>query len=270
MQHVLEIAGLCAGYNGTNVLQGVDLAVRQGDYIAVFGPNGGGKTTLLKCILGLLHPRAGTVKVFGQPAAQTRSRIGYVPQYATMRYSVPMSVQDVVLMGMIAKPYARIASLFRTSSVQLQAVEEVLEQVGLVDLRHRRIRELSGGQKQRVIVARALIAQPDMLLLDEPTANIDPQGKFCFYEFLGTLPQHITTIVVSHDLSIATSGFSALAVVNGTLHFDRGGSLTPELLATLYGQHEPNCPMGTFIANAPNIIPHMNDIIPPDPGSTAS
>jgi len=270
MKDILQLTNVTASYNGAPALEGVNLTVQQGDYVAIFGPNGGGKTTLLKCILGLLQPREGSVSVFGKPPTQARDRIGYVPQYATMRDTIPAKVADVVSMGCVASPCNNLLSMWKKPKNMLAEAEKALEQVGLGGMLQTRFADLSGGQRQRVIVARALMAKPAILLLDEPTANIDPQGKFCFYEFLGSLPQNITTIVVSHDLSIATSGFSALAVVNRTLHFERGGKLTPELLASLYGEHEPSCPMGTFIANAPNMFGSLNTIMPPNVTATGT
>lgn len=260
---VLTLSGVGFAYSDRQVLRDVSLTVNQGDYLAILGPNGGGKTTLLKCILGLLTPQRGSVAVFGKPPHTVRSRIGYVPQNTNTRDNFPISVLDAVIMGTIGSRCSLFSSAWRNSRKAEQKAVEALNQVGLHDMEHVQMSDLSGGQRQRVIVARALMNDPELLLLDEPTANIDPQGKFCFYEFLGDLPGHITTIVVSHDLSIAASGFSGVAVVNRTLFYQSGGRLTHDLLARMYGEHEPTCPMGAFINSAAGLVPHVEEITPP-------
>lgn len=261
--NVLSISGLHFAYNGGCVLEDVNLSVERGNYLAVLGPNGGGKTTLIKCILGLLSPQQGSVRVFGEMPDRVRHRIGYVPQYTTAQDSFPISVMDVVLMGAMNNGSTIFSRNWRRTAENVEKARNALHMVGLEGYEARSLRDLSGGQRQRVIVARALVGDPDLLLLDEPTANIDPQGKFCFYEFLGSLPKTITTIVVSHDLSIAASPFTGIAIVNRSLVYSPGNILTQDLLALLYGTHEPTCPMGTFINSVSNMFPGMTDVQPP-------
>jgi len=275
-EQILSISGLNFAYNGSPVLEDVNLSVNKGDYIAVLGPNGGGKTTLIKCILGLLSPQAGTVSVFGQAPARVRHRIGYVPQYTTTQDNFPITVLDVVLLGAMNATTNIFSAHWKRSRGNVDKARNALHMVGLDGRENYRLHDLSGGQRQRVIVARALMGDPDLLLLDEPTANIDPQGKFCFYEFLASLPREITTIVVSHDLSIAASPFTGMAVVNRSLHYASGNALTQDLLAMLYGTHEPTCPMGSFINSVSNLFPDVGTMEPPhldsesaDHGTTA-
>lgn len=262
-EQILSISGLSFAYNGASVLEDVNLAVNRGDYLAVLGPNGGGKTTLIKCILGLLSPQEGSVSVFGLHPAKVRHRIGYVPQYATTQEGFPISVLDVVLLGAMNGTSTLFSPHWKRTKANVAKAREALHMVGLDGHEKDRLNDLSGGQRQRVIVARALMGDPDLLLLDEPTANIDPQGKFCFYEFLASLPRKITTIVVSHDLSITASPFSGIAVVNHSLRYAPGNALTQDLLAMLYGTHEPTCPMGSFINSVSSLFPDVATLEPP-------
>jgi len=265
-EEVLSITGLHFAYNGGDpVLDNVNLTARRGDYIAILGPNGGGKTTLIKCLLGMLTPQRGSVRVFGKPPKEALGRIGYVPQYATARETFPITVLDVVLMGAMNGSSTIFTSGWKRGKGNAEKALHALQLVGMEGREKLTLRQLSGGQRQRVIVARALMGDPDLLLLDEPTANIDPQGKFCFYEFLASLPGHITTIVVSHDLSITASAFTGIAIVNRTLLYNRGNTLTEGQLAMLYGTHEPSCPMGTFISTVSSMFPTMTNLQPYKP-----
>lgn len=255
-QPAIDISGLTYAYPNTSdftVLDNLNFTVPQGAYIAVLGPNGGGKTTLLKCILGLLAPQSGSIKVFGRKPSESVRYIGYVPQYATTKDLFPANLLDIVMMGAITSPL-----LFPFSKKQRKCNEEkavqALEKVGLSGKEKQKLCNLSGGQRQRVIVARALMSDPKLLLLDEPTANFDPSGKFCFYEFLADLPEDITTIVVSHDISIAASPFTGIAVVNRDLKYHEGKDFTPDFLAHLYGTHDSTCPLGAFMNNVPQIL----------------
>lgn len=255
-QPVIDIHGLTYAYPNTSeqiVLDDLNFTVNKGAYIAILGPNGGGKTTLLKCILGLLSPKEGTISIFGKSPAESVEHIGYVPQYATTQDLFPASILDVVMMGAITSPFCFPFSRATKKKNKEKALES-LEKVGLSGKESERLSTLSGGQRQRVIVARALMSDPKLLLLDEPTANFDPKGKFCFYEFLAELPDDITTIVVSHDISITASPFTGIAVVNRKLSYQDSSDITPDFLANLYGSHDASCPMGEFIHRVPEML----------------
>lgn len=233
------------------VLKGVDLYMPPGKYLAVLGPNGGGKTTLIKIVLGLLHPQRGKVRVFGHPPAQVRTRIGYLPQYAEHRDDFPVSVLEAVLMGVRTK---RRWGLRYTPKEREKALA-ALEKVGLQGFADRLLNQLSGGERQRVFIARALAADPELLILDEPTSNIDPQGKFCFYEFLAQLKAEVSIIVVSHDLSITTAHIDSIACVNKTLLYNERPEVTQEMFDLLYGMHERHsCPMAGFGPSQPGFL----------------
>ena len=243
------IDGLNFSRSGEDILQNVALCVGQGDFLAVLGPNGGGKTTLLRMILGLLEPDSGTVSVFGKPPSQARDQIGYVPQYSTMRPDFPATVLQLALMG--ASRAGSGGSLWPEDKAAQEKALALMDVLGIADVAKRPASALSGGQRQRLLVARALMGRPDnkpfLLLLDEPTASIDPQGKFCFYEFLHNLRGEITILVVSHDISMASPFFSQVALVNRSLTLAPGGRPSLELMQSMLGAHAPDCPMGNLM-----------------------
>ncbi|MFV0421348.1 metal ABC transporter ATP-binding protein [Oleidesulfovibrio sp.] len=265
-QSVIEVQNVSYSYskqftspnieNGL-VLNDVSLTVAAGEYLAVLGPNGGGKTTLFKLLLGLLTPTKGSVKLFGQAPAKVLHKVGYVPQSIVTKPAFPASALDVVMMGFANREGKGLFGRWRHTPQERERAMHCLETVGLEALAQRRISNLSGGQRQRVLVARALVSDPQLLLLDEPTSSIDPQGKFCFYEFLAELRGPMTIVVVSHDLSIAGSAFSSVALVNKALRYNPHPTLTPEMLAMLYGTHDKTCPMGTFINTVSTIFPTL-------------
>lgn len=246
--------------NANLVLNDVHFTLNKGEYLAVLGPNGGGKTTLLKLMLGLLQPNQGRILMANQAPHDAVSRIGYVPQYTQARPDFPISVMDAVLMGMVGAKKSVFGSHWRKNSETTDRVSTVLEQVGLKDFEKSSFANLSGGQRQRVIVARALISDPEILLLDEPTASIDPRGAFCFYEFLSSLQGPHTIVVVSHDLSITSTQCSAIAFVNRQVLLHRGSTLTSDMLHMLYGQHDPCCPMESFINTVSATLPAVNAV----------
>jgi zinc transport system ATP-binding protein len=179
-QPVLEIRELSFSYNGQPVLRDVSLVIQSGDFVALLGPNGGGKTTLLKLALGLLRPDRGNVLVFGRSPRENAPRVGYVPQEVHINKSFPISVFDVVLMGRLRPG----SGWNHYSSRDRAAARQALERLEMWEYRDRRIGELSGGQRQRVFVARALVNEPELLLLDEPTASMDAKGQNDLYTIL--------------------------------------------------------------------------------------
>jgi zinc transport system ATP-binding protein len=230
-------------YGSTRVLDSVHLNVAQGEFMAVLGPNGGGKTTLIKLVLGLLKPAAGRVRVFGREPGAILSEVGYVPQQSLIRPEFPVTVLDIVLTGLSTR--GKLG--WRYAKDQKHTAMEVLDRVGMLGLEGKRFGDLSGGQKQRVLIARALVSGPKLLLLDEPTSNIDPQGKFCFYHFLEGLKDAITILAVSHDLGILASRLTSVACINRALLHNPHPELTTEMVTLLYGTHDArSCPAGEF------------------------
>ena len=238
----LQFSDVCFAYERDEVLHNVDLTVPETSLVAVVGPNGGGKTTLVRLALGLLKPRRGTVRVFGVAPERRRRSIGYVPQHLVFDADFPVSALDVVLMGRADRhrlgPYRR---------VDRAKAAEALERVRLGHLSRRALANLSGGERQRALIAQALVADPDLLLLDEPTANVDTAVEHDIYELLHELNQRMTIVVVSHNLNVVTRHASHIACVNRTASIARVDDLTEgELHAFHRGdmtvfQHDPSC-----------------------------
>lgn len=227
----LEFDAVCFSYTQEEVLHNVNLKVETGSLVAVVGPNGGGKSTLVKMALGLLKPRRGAVWVWGNAPERMRCKIGYVPQYFEFDASFPVNALDVVLMGRAERhwigPYRRR---------DREAAMRALERVHLSHLSHRAFSMLSGGERQRVLIAQALASDPELLILDEPTANVDAAVEHQIYEFLHQLNREITIVVVSHNLSVVTRHASHVACVNRTATLHPMDALSRDSLHTVYGQ----------------------------------
>ncbi len=256
MSDAIVLNNVTFAYETEPILENASLTVKKGDFLGVFGPNGGGKTTMIKIMLGLLLPDKGSVSVFDSSPDKMRHKIGYVPQFSTASFNLPISVLEAVLTGQINKrplPFG-FGRYWNKKGESLEKARRALDKVGLSDFETRQINELSGGQKQRVLIARALSSDPEILLLDEPTASIDPHAKFCFYEFLAQLggPGPMTVVMVSHDLSITADPLSSIAVVNRKIISVRGNSLLPEMLEVLYGTHPETCPFDSYLKKLPN------------------
>jgi len=239
---VIAIEGLSFAYNGSLVLEDVNLTVAARDFVSFVGPNGGGKTTLLKLILGLLAPTAGSVRVFGRSPTVARPRIGYMPQHAQVDPRFPASVTDVVLMGRVSKA-ANIGPYRRADR---EAVWEALRQVDLYAYRRRPFADLSGGQRQRALIARALAAEPDLLLLDEPTASLDVRMEEELYGLLKTLNERLTIILVSHDLGFVSKFVKSVVCVKRRVVVHPTSEITGEMIQEIYGdvrmvRHDHRC-----------------------------
>ncbi len=252
---VIELQGVSFAYDEREVLSDVDLKIASGDFMAVIGPNGGGKTTLVKLILGLLAPRTGTVRVLGSDPVSMRPAVGYVPQHALVQPSFPVTVHEVVLLGL--RREGGLLSPRRWPGYRGRDKKKAMEALRMVDmaeLSSRRFDALSGGQKQRVLVARALVSDPALLIFDEPTSNIDPQGKLCLFDLLSNLSASITIVMVSHDLISASTRISSVAVVNRKLIQSTGRELTPSMLELIYGAHDASCPLDEYIKGVSSIF----------------
>ncbi|MBI5248768.1 MAG: ABC transporter ATP-binding protein [Desulfomonile tiedjei] len=228
---VIVIKDLSFSYDGHPVLEDVNLSIPKGDFVSVVGPNGGGKTTLLKLILGLLRPSRGQVQVFGVTPEEARSRIGYMPQHSQLDPQFPATVLDVALMGRLGhgRPFGRY------SRKDKEIVWRALEQVGLHDLRKKAFSSISGGQRQRLFIARALACEPDLLLLDEPTANLDMVMEGDLYELLHTLNQWLTVVMVSHDLGFVSRVVKNVICVKRKVLMHATSEITGEIINEIYG-----------------------------------
>lgn len=245
MQEVLRLENIWVQYNDLVVLKGINLTVKQSDFLGIIGPNGGGKTTLLKVILGLVKPSRGRVTFLGDRPQKNRKYMGYVPQHSNFDREFPISVWDVVLTGRLAK-----AGLFkRFSDRDEKAAAEALKKVGMFDLRQRQIGKLSGGQVQRVLIARALVTEPKILLLDEPTASIDSRSEKNLYELLKKLNVEIPVVLISHDIGVISSYVNKIACLNRRLYFHNSKEITSDMLEATY-----DCPVDLIAHGLPHRV----------------
>jgi zinc transport system ATP-binding protein len=253
---IIDIQGLNFSYNSQPVLLDVNLTIKSGDFAAMIGPNGGGKTTLLKLMLGLLDAGSGTMRIFGNRPQDVSHRIGYVPQDVHVNKNFPVSALDVVLMGKL-KPGKGWS---RHSQQDRKAALNALEQVEMEKYRNHRIGELSGGQRQRVFIARALVTDPELLFLDEPTASIDTKGQTEFYSLLNVLNEKITIIVVSHDLLVISGYIKSVICVNQRLHYHGHAELTGEMIEMMYNcTADETCPVELIAHGLPHRVLHTHD-----------
>ena len=220
------IKDLCFSFNGHLVLKDVNLELAEGDFLALIGPNGGGKTTLLKLMLGLFKPDAGQIRVLGEPPRSVTHRIGYVPQDIHINKKFPISALDVVLMGRLR----RVRGRTRHSGNDRQLAEDALYRMEMGEYRNHRIEQLSGGQLQRVFIARALVSEPELLFLDEPTAHLDTDGQSDLYDLLKALNEKITIVMVSHDLTMLSSYVKSVACVNQVVHYHDEAEITDDMV----------------------------------------
>ena len=243
-EEVIRLEDVWVHYDGVPILEGVSLSVEQDDFLGIIGPNGGGKTTLLKVVLGLIMPTRGTVSVMGKSPQNSRDKVGYVPQHNLFDREFPISVWDVVLMGRYSK-----AGLFRRYNDEDRRIaQSALERVGMLDFGERQIGKLSGGEQQRVFIARALASEPRLLLLDEPTASVDPNMQTEFYELLASLKQQMAIVLVSHDISVISIYVEKLACLNHELYYHGSKEIEAEVLEATY-----KCPIHMI---AHGTIPH--------------
>ncbi len=229
---VLEITNLSFAYDKEYVLENINLSVDNQDFLVLIGPNGGGKSTLVKLILGLNPIQKGSIKIFDKPSGRKNlSLIGYVPQNTNINTNFPIKAIEVVMMGHTSHQRA----LFGYKKEEVAHAMYLLKQVGMEEFAQKKIGSLSGGQRQRVMIARALCANPKVLLLDEPTSSIDADGQKQIYELLRELNKKITVIVVSHDLSVVLEYATKVAHINKKLAFHDLSSIKKEL--DIQGNH---------------------------------
>jgi zinc transport system ATP-binding protein len=241
---VINIENVTVYYGDNAVLDNVTLAVEKNDFLGIIGPNGAGKTTLLKIILGMIKPDRGKVSILGHPPVESRKYIGYIPQHNQFDPNFPISVRDVVLMGRFSK--RGVAHRYKKSDFSL--TEETLEKVGMLSSINRQIGKLSGGEQQRVFIARALVSDPQILLLDEPTASVDVTSQTDFYDLLENLKQKMTIILVSHDIGVMSVYVDKIACLNVQLYYHGSKEISPDILEATY-----KCPVQMIAHGA---IPH--------------
>ena len=215
---------------GLWALEHIDLQVEQGEFLGLVGPNAGGKTTLLKLMLGLLEPTAGRVRVLGRRPEEGRDAIGYVPQHTSFARDFPVSVRDAVLLGRLGR--TRLLGGYRGADRDI--ARRAMREAQILELAERRLNTLSGGQFQRVLIARALASEPSVLILDEPTANVDQHIETDVFELFKELNRRMTVVVVSHDLGFISAYVTRVACLNRTLVCHQTADITADLIEQMY------------------------------------
>ena len=229
---ILSIRSLSVNYDGMKALEGVDLDIFDDDFIGIIGPNGGGKTTLVKAIMGAV-PYNGTISVADELRRSNHFKIGYMPQVSQFDMSFPISIEEVVLSGLQADK----GFFSRYSKADKMKAHALLEQMGISDLASRPIGEVSGGQMQRALLCRAIIAEPKLLILDEPTNFVDNRFEHEFYRMVQSLSQRMAIVIVSHDLGTISSVVKSIVCVNRHVHRHNSNTLSEEQLLNY------NCPI---------------------------
>ena len=244
--NVIEIKNLSVSYGETPALSDVSLTFEEKEFVGIMGPNGGGKSTLLKSVLGLIPINCGEIKIMGDTSKKAITNIGYVPQFSSMDRSFPITVLETVLCGMLPvglHPFFRF-----TKKMQLEAAS-FLEMVNLEKLSKRQISELSGGEFQRLLIARSLAAKPPILMLDEPTAAVDPASKQLIYSLLTELNKEKTIILVTHDLMTISSNVKRIVCINRGVVYHGEPHLTQNVVSELY-----NCPVDLIAHGVPHRV----------------
>ncbi len=226
MVPLIDIRHLTVGYDENIILTDVSLTIHDRDFIGVIGPNGGGKTTLLKAILGLIPPFKGEVIFHACMTEGNHHRIGYLPQINNIDRKFPISVAEVVKSGLMSRK--RIIKKY--SAKDLEFAGQLMNQMGIYEIRNKAIGELSGGQIQRALLCRALVNRPKLLVLDEPNTYVDNRFEKELYEKLRKLNEEIAILLVSHDLGTISTYVKSIACVNHSLHYHPGNKITPELM----------------------------------------
>ncbi|MGH4117625.1 metal ABC transporter ATP-binding protein [Clostridium sp.] len=230
--NAVEIKNLSMDYENLNALKDVNLTIKDKEFVAILGPNGGGKSTLLKVILGLIKPTSGQVKVYGENPHNKRNTIGYVPQFSSFEKTFPINVVDVVLMGRLK---FGMNFLRKYSKEDMKYAENIMNMLEIYELRNRQIGQLSGGQMQKVLIARALCTEPKLLLLDEPTASLDVQSKTSIYSLLKNINKNMTIVVVTHDTGFVFSYVDKIACLNQKLFYHGEPELDKDTMDSVYG-----------------------------------
>ena len=226
---IIEFKNVSFGYGELSIIENSTFHVHRNDSLTILGPNGGGKTTLVKLMLGLLKPTSGAIRILGTTPDKASKKIGYVPQSLTFDPKFPINVSEVVLMGRLG--HSKFPFYSRKAK---DKVREALKSVHIEELYSKSFSDLSGGERQRVLIARALATEPEILILDEPTANVDPAVENKFYKLLKELSEHLTIVTVSHDLAFVSEFTKRVLCVNKNVRIHPTSEVTGEMITSLY------------------------------------
>lgn len=250
-EKIVEVQNLNFSYGQVNVLSDVNMSIHLGEFLAVIGPNGGGKSTLVKILLGILKPDSGKVRVFGKKPGTSKS-VGYVPQDFSAGRGFPVTVREVAMMG------RALAGKGTTKAEDKDVVDKILNDLTLIDSSEKRMDDLSGGQRQRALMARALAVEPEILILDEPASNLDMIGQTRIFDLLAQLNKNMTVVVVSHDLTIIPKYATSVACVSGNVHKHDEAEVTEDMIHQSYGGVE-GCPVELVAHGHPHRVLKEHD-----------
>lgn len=236
----LELKGISVYYESVCAISDIHLTIKKGDFLGIIGPNGGGKTTLLKTLIGIIKPTKGSLK------KSPNLHIGYVPQFSTFNKEFPISVYQVILMGRLDKGL-RVGKKYRQEDYE--SVDRIIDRLSLDKLKNRHISELSGGQLQKVLIARAMVSEPNMLILDEPTASLDGEARMEIYQLLKSLNEAVTIVVVSHDMAAISSYVRQVACLNRALYYHGDTEHVGQSIEKAYG-----CPVDIIAHGKPHRV----------------
>lgn len=231
---------------GRPVLDRVSFTVGKGELYAIIGPNGGGKTTLLRIILGLLTPDRGEVTIFSRPPGEVRSRIGYVPQFRTFDFRYPITVEEMVLSGRLSLSPGLFA---RYTGSDRSLATEALDRMGIGHLKDREISALSGGEQQRAVIARALVGRPDLLILDEPMVSVDTPTEVRIFDLFDSLKGQVTVLLVTHDIGAISSRVTKVACLNRGIYTHDTAEITEDMIQSAY-----HCPVDLIAHGLPHRV----------------
>ncbi len=243
---MIKIKDLNLSYDDEYVLKEVDLIVEEGEFLGIIGPNGGGKSSLLKVICGLIKPNSGKVEVLGSKKKKRKNLIGYVPQSLKLDKDTPLTVKEVVLMGRLNH---KLKLFHHFNSEDEVIAKNLMNKLGIYKYKERQINQLSGGQWQKVLIARALAVKPKILLLDEPTASIDVKYKSQIYSILEDLKEDMTIIIVTHDLEAISSYVDSIACLNKRLFYHYDSKIENTTIEEVYG-----CPVDLIAHGVPHRV----------------
>ncbi|KEI04464.1 metal ABC transporter ATP-binding protein [Clostridium botulinum] len=232
METIIEISNVDVYYDDVSALSNINLKVKEKEFLAILGPNGGGKSTLLKLILGFRKPSSGDISIFGKHPKKSRKLIGYVPQFTKFDKKFPISVGEVVLMGKLGNS---IRPFHKFNDDDRKKADDIMKRLNIYQFKERQIGQLSGGQMQRVLIARALLVEPKILLLDEPTASLDATTKIQIYELLKELNENMTIIIVTHDINIISKYATNIACIDNKLYYHGKVQLGNDIIKRVYG-----------------------------------
>lgn len=246
MTQAIALEHVYAEIAGQTVLEDISLVVQEREFYAIIGPNGGGKTTLIKLMLGLIQPKKGMITVLGGTPGEGRRSLGYVPQFHTFDFHYPVSLEEMVLSGRLGNK-SRVFT--RYTKEDRRITEEVLMTLGISDLAGREISALSGGERQRAIIARALVSEPRALLLDEPTVYVDAPAEQQFYTILNSLKDKMAVVLVTHDIGVVSDYATKVSCLNRRLYTHDSGEITEDMLTSAY-----QCPVELIAHGVPHRV----------------